>query len=111
MSKYITNRLTIEAFEYDPYGEKPEWFINMIIIGKAFEYKKHGYGEIKNGLEWRRFETGDKVYIDENEEIGIIKASLFSKFCNPIDDSREASAMFKEKINEAIYNQMNNDNN
>lgn len=100
--KYVTNRLVLDAFEYEPYGLKPEWFIKMVECGKAFEYKKTNNGEIKNNKEWRKFETGDKLYIDENMQVGIIPAALLSKYCKPLDENREEAVVFNKKIDYAI---------
>ena len=36
--KFITKPWELDAFEYDPYGEKPEWWMHMILTGYAQEY-------------------------------------------------------------------------
>ena len=38
--KFITKPWELDAFEYDPYGEKPEWWMHMVLTGYAREYPK-----------------------------------------------------------------------
>lgn len=36
--KYKTKSWAFDAFEYDPHGYKPDWWINLVKNGQAFEY-------------------------------------------------------------------------
>lgn len=101
--KCVTNRVALEYFEYDPYGYKPEWFLKMKNIGKAFEYVKTNEGEILNGDEWRKFKTGDKLYLDEFGQVGKVDSNLASSYFKPLDESRDTCAIFNEKIEDAKH--------
>ena len=100
---YVTTRIALEAFAYDPYDFRPEWWINMCQQGKAWEYKETkdapAYAEVNN----QRAEIGDKIYLDETGHVGVLTASRFSKMTKPLNPEREAAAMFKERLEDAKY--------
>jgi len=105
--KYITTRIALEAFEYDPNGFKPDWFLNMVRTGQAFTY-----GETKNQAACAKIGDltayiGDRIYIDETGQIGVYTAARFSKCCKAIDMSRDAAGAFIDRLNEAIYQHEN----
>lgn len=106
--KCVTNRIALEYFEYEPYGFKPAWFLKLKEKGKVFEYKKSGQGEILNGKEWRKFTTGDKIFIDEFQQIGKVDSNLSTSYFKPLDENRDSCATFNEKIEDAKYKFMEN---
>lgn len=103
---YVTTRIALEAFEYDPYGEKPEWFVKMVKEGKAFEYsetkKRKAYAEL-NG---RIANIGDRICLDETGYISVYTAERFARCAKPIDKTKEAASMFIERIKDAAHNMM-----
>ena len=53
MTRYKTKVWALDAFEYDPFGYKPEWFSKGVEVGQIFEY-----GESKASSAFAQF--GDK---------------------------------------------------
>ena len=70
MTEYYTKRWKIEAFQYDPWGEKPQWFLDMIALGLVYEYKprnesEKAYCEYGDKRSTHKCFTGDWAYRDE----------------------------------------------
>ena len=64
--KYETKTWAFDAFEYDPYGEKPEWFLKLLLEGKAFEYPKaeRQYVEFRDKRDQHKAFVGDWIIRD-----------------------------------------------
>lgn len=107
MNHYITTRVAIEAFQYDPYDVLPEWWQLMEKHGEAFRYKlskdKPAYASFFDGTDWITVKIGDKVCIDETGAVFKLTAERFSKLAKPIDRTKEAAPMFLDKIQDAVY--------
>lgn len=101
--KYITTRIALEAFEYDPHGYKPDWFLSMVKTGKAYIYGDCKYQPacVKFGVYTAYI--GDHIYIDETGYIGVYSASRFNKCCKPIDMDRDAATAFIDRLNDAVF--------
>jgi len=104
--KYLTTRICLEAFEFDPHKPFPQWFSAMVRRGKAFVYTRSKYQEAKATFGEYTAYIGDRIYIDETGHVGVFSAGRFSMCCQPLDDSRDASIGFKLKIDNAIDNFM-----
>lgn len=104
---YVTNRISLEAFEYDPHGLKPDWFLKLQEHGAMFEYartlKTEPYVEWEsNNINYRAY-TGYKIYIDQQGHIGTYPPSVFMIYASKLDENRHAAPFFKDKVAEAKH--------
>lgn len=102
--KYITTRIALEAFEFQPGVKFPEWFDKMIVTGRA-----HVYGETAKQKACVKFGdntayVGWRVYIDETGHVGVYSPERFARCCQAIDMSRDAAGAFIDRLNDAIFN-------
>lgn len=101
MTYYITTRVPLEAFEYDHYGFKPEWWLLMVCSGRAFEHKDHATFENINGEQ--RANTGDRVFLDETGYVGVMTPERFKVCCRMVDSNKDAAPMFVERCKDGIH--------
>ena len=67
---YETKTWTFKAFQYDPYGEKPDWWLDMVKTGKAQEYlpwkqDAQAYAQFGDKRSTHKAFTGDWIVWDE----------------------------------------------
>jgi len=86
--KYRTKGWTLEGFTYDPYGEKPEWFLGMIRDGKAFEYPKAKvqYCDFGDKRDSHKAYVGDFVYRDAFGRCDVWSAKTYAQRCEVVKD-------------------------
>ena len=98
---YITTRVAMDVFEYDPYGYKPDWWQLMVISGRAFEHKEHATFHTHHGA--RHANTGDRIFLDETGYVGVMTPERFKRCCRMVDSKKDAAPMFIERCKDAVY--------
>lgn len=79
--KYITKEWSLDAFEYDPYGLKPDWFQKLLSTGKAFEYPKleRPYVEFQDKRDHHKAYVGDWIIRDVFGRRDVWSAKTFAQ--------------------------------
>lgn len=82
--KYKTKEWKFEAFQYDPYGLKPEWWHDMVRAGKAQEFhpSKEGgkyYAAFSDKRSDHKAFTGDWIVRDEFGRIDVYSYKNFQQ--------------------------------
>lgn len=81
--KYKTKKWTFDAFEYDPYGLKPAWWLKMIEKGKAHEFKPRNdkgiyYATFEDKRSQHKAFVGDYITRDQFGRIDVYSARNFA---------------------------------
>lgn len=79
--RYKTREWHFDAFEYDPYGLKPEWWVQMVKDGRAFEYKsiEKPYGAFMDKRSQHKAFTGDWIVRDVFGRVDVYSARNFAQ--------------------------------
>lgn len=85
--KYKTKEWSFDAFEYDPNGEKPRWFIKMVETGQAFEYTKaeKQYVEFWDKRDNHKAYCGDWIVYDQFGRRDVWSAKTFRERARQAD--------------------------
>jgi len=83
---YQTKTWELEAFPYDPYGYKADWFIDMIKNGEAFEfapYRKKDFYHATFGNKRGTYVAlvGDYICKDQFGHVFVWSAKTFGERC------------------------------
>lgn len=79
--KYVTKEWSLDAFEYDPHGLKPDWFLNLLTTGKAFEYPQaeRPYVEFEDKRDRHKAFIGDWIVRDVFGRRDVWSAKTFAQ--------------------------------
>lgn len=81
--KYKTKTWEFDAFEYDPYGWKPEWWNEMIVTGQAFEYAPvkdaPAYAQFQDKRSAHKAFIGDWITRDQFGRIDVYSRRNFAQ--------------------------------
>lgn len=81
--KYETKQWKFEAFEYDPFGQKPDWWLKMVREGNALEcapFKNNDkyYATFKDKRSSHKAFVGDFIIRDEFGRFDVYSAKNFA---------------------------------
>ena len=90
--KYITKKWKFDAFCYDPYDYKPDWWLKKIEIGEAMECHPRkdtdvAYASFKDKRSSHKAFVGDYITRDEFGRIDVYSSRNFAARCIKASDN------------------------
>lgn len=81
--KYKIRPWTLDAFEYDPYGYKPDWWLKKIEVGEAMECHPRkeddiAFASFKDKRSNHKAFVGDWITKDEFGRIDVYSARNYA---------------------------------